>query len=340
MINYGVIGCGVISKVHCAAIEKEINSKLITVCDIVPEKANDLAKTYGCNAVYDYDEVLKDPNIDVITICLPHHEHYKLFKKSLSAGKHVLTEKPLGINFNDVSDMVKISEATELKTTVAFQHRHSILVKALKTYLDSGLFGDIKGGELEFHCTRDMDYYDSDEWRGKWATEGGGTLINQAIHTVDLANLFLGCPLNVEGSIENRQHPKIEVEDYAQGSVIYKNSLLMLKAVNSNEKPWEPKLTINCLKGKFVLIGSDHLHSLELYDSNETEIIKKLTDIENEMKQKEVSGKACYGSLHNLVFEDFTNSIINNTKPLMSIKEGAMANNIVLEFYKNRRGNL
>lgn len=338
MINYGVIGCGVISKVHCAAIEKETNSKLLTVCDTDPERANTLAEMYACNAVYNYDEVLADPNIDVITICLPHHEHYRLFRESLAAGKHVLTEKPLAIKTNDVRDMVNLSESTNLKTTVAFQHRHSILVKEIKRYLNSGIFGDIQGGELEFHCTRNMDYYDSEEWRGKWETEGGGTLINQAIHTIDLANLFLGNPIKVEGSIQNRQHHKIEVEDYAVGTVRYKDSLLMLKAVNSNEKSWEPKLTINCMKGRFVLIGSDCLHSLELYNSDSADILQKLRTLENEMKQKEVAGKACYGSLHNLVFEDFTNSIIEDKRPLLSIKEGAMANNIVLDFYKNRIG--
>lgn len=337
MINYGVIGCGGISKVHCPGIQKQKESRLHTVCDIIPERADALAKEFACNAVYNYDDVLQNDEIDVITICLPHHEHYELFKKALAAGKHVISEKPLAINMENLVEMVKLSETTSLKTTVAFQHRHSELIIALKEYLDSGLIGEIESAQLDFYCTRDMDYYNADSWRGKWATEGGGLLINQAIHTIDLANLFLGKPIKVTGNIKNLLHPEIEVEDYALGDVKYSNCLLKIKAVNSKEKNWEPKITLNGSKGQLVILGSDKIISLDLIDEDCTEIKDNLKKIEKSMIiDKDLPGKTCYGDLHERIFDNFTHSILDNKAPLVSIKDGAMANEIVLGFYKNR----
>lgn len=340
MINYAVIGCGGISKVHCAAIQLQKDSFLHTVCDIVPEKADQRAAEFNCSASYLYDEILGNSEIDVVTICLPHHEHYSLFKKALSGGKHVISEKPLAINMEDLEDMVELSETTTIKTTVAFQHRHSLLVKALKTHIDNGLIGNIEKVDVNFFCRRDMDYYDADEWRGKWATEGGGTMINQAIHSIDLANIFLGEPIHITGRTENRFHSQIEVEDFGEGIVFYNdNRVLNLKAINSHEKDWEPKLTIYGTEGFVTLLGSDVLLDFEIYNGDKSAIKAELKEIEELMqKDKTLPGKSCYGDLHERVFDDFTQAIIEDRKPYLSVKDAAMANKIVLEFYDNFRG--
>jgi len=338
MINYAVIGCGVISGTHCSAITSQENSKLYAVCDIIPERADKLAKKYNCKSSYSYDEILQNNEIDAISICLPHFKHLAFFEKAIKNGKHVITEKPLAIKFKDIEQMVLLSEQTTLKTTVAFQHRHSILVQKLKSYLDNGIIGKITGGEINFYCDRDMNYYSSESWRGKWATEGGGTLINQAIHTIDLANFFLGMPVNVKGYIKNKRHKEIEVEDFASGKVFYKdNKELTIMAVNSSQKKWEPKLKITGSKGSFTLLDSNTLLEFQTDSKNSISLKKTLKETENQMKEiKNLPGKKCYGNLHTLVFEDFTKSIITDSKPFLSVKDASIANEIVLSFYNKQ----
>lgn len=335
MINYAVIGCGGISEVHCSAITSQKNSRLYTVCDIIPEKADKLGKKYNCKTSYNFNDILQNDKIDVVSLCLPHFKHVDFFEQALVSGKHVIIEKPLAIKYEDVKKMVLLSEQSDLKTTVAFQHRHSILIQKLKSFLDNGLIGEITGGEINFCCDRGMDYYNADDWRGKWSTEGGGTLITQAIHTIDLANVFLGVPVNVKGYIENREHPNIEVEDFAFGKVFYKdNKVLTIHAVNNGQKKWEPKLKVYGSKGSITLLGSDTLLELQTDNNEDTESIKSLHDIESQMKNiQNLPGKKCYGDLHKLVFEDFTKSIIEGREPLLSVKDASMANEIVLGFY-------
>ena len=224
MVNYAVIGCGVIGKVHCTAINADSQSNLLYVCDSISARAENLAEIYNCDAVFDYMDILENPSIDVIAICLPHSEHIWLFEEAIRSGKHVLCEKPLATTPDDILKMVELAEKTDFKTTVAFQHRHSPLIQSLQSYVKEGVFGQILGGEINFGCNRTMEYYNSEVWRGKWRTEGGGTLINQAIHTIDLANVFLGEPESLTGEVENRLHSEIEVEDYAIGQIFYEKN--------------------------------------------------------------------------------------------------------------------
>jgi UDP-N-acetyl-2-amino-2-deoxyglucuronate dehydrogenase len=290
LINYAVIGCGVIGKVHCSAIESDPQSYLLFVCDINARKADELADLFNCRASYNYNKLLQNPDVDAITICLPHSMHVKLFEKALLQGKHVVCEKPLATTPRDIYKMVELSENSIMKTTAAFQHRHSPLI-----------------GKLE-------------------------TLINQALHTIDLANVFLGKPESLSGIVENRSLSDIEVEDFAFGQIIYeKNRTLSLTAINSKDESWKPILKIKGSKGSFILEGSDSLIDL---DVNSTDVLNELSAIETKMKEdKSLPGKKCYGNLHNLVISDFSEAVINNRKPYVSIKDASIANEIVLGFY-------
>lgn len=334
MVNYAVVGCGVIGKVHCAAIDLDPMGKLLFVCDIDVNKADKMADLFNCFSSYNYNELLLNPDVDVITICLPHSAHFELFEKAVSHGKHVLCEKPLATTPKDIYKMVELSEYGKLKTTVAFQHRHSPLIIKLKELVIQGAFGEILGGEINFSCERSMDYYNVDFWRGRWETEGGGTLINQAIHTIDLANIFLGIPNSLSGRVENRSHCEIEVEDFAIGSISYEKSrTLSLTVKNSKGESWKPYLKIVGSSGSFTLNGSSSLIDINI---DSVLVHEELAKIELMMKDdKPLPGKKCYGNLHNILFSDFSEAITNNRTPLLSIKEASKANEIVLGFYNS-----
>jgi len=157
----------------------------------------------------------------VLHICLPHHLHAPVSVAALKKGIHVVCEKPMATTVADAQAMIAAAHSSGSKLEIIFQNRYNPATAAIKEALDSGELGPVQGGWLRVTWHRSEDYYTSNDWRGRWATEGGGALINQAIHTFDLMNYFLGSPTSVSASVANRAHPSIEVDDVAEGLIAY-----------------------------------------------------------------------------------------------------------------------
>jgi len=331
VVKYGVIGCGVIGNVHARAVINDPGAVLTAVCDIRSERAEAFKQEFGCRSYLDYHELLQDDEIDAVTICLPHGAHRDAFRAAVRRGKHVLCEKPLGIRPEELSDMISLSEEAPVVTAGLFQHRFSPLVQTLHQALLSGTFGEIQGGSLTFSCERDGAYY-SDDWHGTWSAEGGGTLINQAIHTIDLACLFLGDALSVSGSVERQWRDDIEVEDTAEARIRFdRGRILSLRAENRAGGGWSPVLTIRGNRGMFTLEGSDRVLSLETESAVLRESVRKAESLI--AGEAAGPGKACYGNLHTYAVHDFTDAVENGWEPFLSIREAARANELVLGIY-------
>jgi len=139
----------------------------------------------------------------------------------LKKGIHVVCEKPLATTVADAEAMIAAAKESGAKLEIIFQNRYNPATVAIKDALTSGGLGRVLGGWLRVTWFRSSDYYLKNDWRGRWATEGGGVLINQSIHTFDLMNYFLGSPTSVSANVANRAHPDIEVEDVAEGVITY-----------------------------------------------------------------------------------------------------------------------
>lgn len=210
----GIVGCGGIAQVHAKALAKSDFAELIACADIRLERSEAMARQYGPMSAYaSLEEMLEKEPIEVLHICTPHSLHTPMARLAAKKGIHVFTEKPPVISWEQWAEFLAL-EQEKIRVGVCFQNRYNRSVRYLEDLLASGKPGKILGARAFVTWSRGAPYYTESGWRGSLTTEGGGVLINQSIHTLDLMVRFLGRPQAVEASMANR-HLKgvIEVED-------------------------------------------------------------------------------------------------------------------------------
>lgn len=224
MIKAAIVGCGVIHENHANAIIKYNGAEISSFCDIKPDRALNAAAKYGGKATSDYKEILEDSDINVVHICTPHYLHTPMAIEALRHGKNVLMEKPVAMNYEEAEKLIRAAQESDRKIGVCFQNRYNNTNRRIKELLTSGETGRILGARAFVNWRRDDKYYLESDWRGKWSTEGGGVLINQAIHTIDLLQWFLGEIESVSGHAATRKLGDIiEVEDTAEAYIRFKS---------------------------------------------------------------------------------------------------------------------
>ena len=222
--NAVILGCGAIGPVHAAAIAESSDARLYGVCDIVPERRAVLAEQYGCKSFSSVEEVLADPEVDTVHICLPHYLHAPMAIRAAEAGKHIVLEKPVALNAAEAAGIVRAVEKAGVTCCVILQNRFNPSVEKAKEWIDKGELGRMLGLRCILTWHRTPEYYRSEEWRGKWATEGGGLLINQAVHMLDMLYHLGGQVESVKGTTDTRVlQDVIEVEDTAEATLYYKD---------------------------------------------------------------------------------------------------------------------
>lgn len=207
-----IVGYGTIGPVHGHALEHVEQAQLYAVCDINPEARKRCSDQYSVVEYDDFDTMLEDECIDSIHICTPHHLHFEMIQKALAKGKEVVVEKPLTRTKEELELLMQLEHKE--KVCVVLQNRLNPCVQKMKELLDSGDLGALIGVRSFVTWKRDASYYKRDDWRGKWDTEGGGLLINQAIHTLDYYIYLLGGMQSVQAQMSNYTlKDVIEVED-------------------------------------------------------------------------------------------------------------------------------
>ena len=227
-LNVGIMGCGRISRFHGMPAAAQPNVELRAVCDLIPERAKPMAKLFGAPKTYkDYKEMIRKEKLDVVHICLPHYLHAPVAINAMQMGCDVLTEKPMAISMEQAEEMVKTAKKTKRKLGVIFQNRYNAGSQLVKQCLESGRLGAVKAAKCNVTWYRPNEYYTESDWKGTWDKEGGGAIIDQAIHTLDLMCWFLGYGIKeIDCSMANRAHQGvIEVEDSAEGLITFKNGV-------------------------------------------------------------------------------------------------------------------
>ncbi len=211
MFRVGLIGCGGISAVHARVLGELENTQLIACADVIPERA----ARYGCKAYADWREMLDRERPDAVHLCTPHYLHPGMVSEAARRGIAVFTEKPPAI---DAAGWEQVKDAARhAPVGVCFQNRYHPHILSCRRFLREGTYGDLKGIRAFMTWNRTAEYYSAADWKGKWATEGGGALINQAIHTLDLIVGFMGMPDTAEAAMRNHHlRDAIEVEDTAE----------------------------------------------------------------------------------------------------------------------------
>ncbi len=250
-----VIGCGAIHQNHLDAIASCPQADLYAVCDIDAAQGEKTAASANCKLFTSFDEVLADPAIDVVHLCTPHYLHAPMAIAAMKAGKDVLTEKPMAMGIYETMDMVRAARETGRTLGVCFQNRYNYTSQHVKSLLNSGSLGKVHGAKAMVTWGRDAKYYGQAPWRGTWQYEGGGVLINQAIHTLDLLQWFLGLPVSVAAQMSCYQlQDCIEVEDTAHGIFTFADGTRAIFYATNNYCTSSPiELEIVCEKAVLTL---------------------------------------------------------------------------------------
>lgn len=186
-MNFAIVGCGVIAFTHAKALEQLPGETLYAACDIIPEKADEFAKRHGAQKVYyNADDVMADPAVDIVCVCVPSGTHGEICAKAARAGKAIVCEKPMEITPEKIDKVIEEVEKSGVKMQCIFQRRLMPVAIAVRKAIQEGKLGKICLAEAELKYYRDQEYYNSAGWRGTWDQDGGGALMNQGVHGVDL----------------------------------------------------------------------------------------------------------------------------------------------------------
>lgn len=215
-VTTAVVGLGDISSVHLAAIQRNPRCRLVAVCDIDPARAAAAAVLHGVPGFTDHRTLLHEIRPDVVHVTTPHHQHVPVALDAVAAGVHVLTEKPVAESVAAAEPLVQAARSASVKVGLVLQNRYNPTSVAIRNVLDAGDLGTIDGARASIWWSRTPAYYAASPWRGRWSEGGGGVLINQAIHTLDLLLWLLGDPVAVHGTAATLAlGDVIEVEDTA-----------------------------------------------------------------------------------------------------------------------------
>jgi UDP-N-acetyl-2-amino-2-deoxyglucuronate dehydrogenase len=236
-VRTALIGCGKVGRIHARALSQLPESEFVAVCDSDPKRAESFATEFNVSAFSNISEMVHECGVQVVSVCTPHPLHAVNVIEATACGAHVLVEKPLASNLRDCDLMIASAERHSRQLGVVSQRRFFEPVQRIKAAIDAGKIGNPILGTMTMLSWRDEAYYRSDPWRGKWATEGGGVLVNQSPHQLDILQWLMGPIEEITGYWGNLNHPAIEVDDTAVACVRFRTGALASIVTSVSQKP-------------------------------------------------------------------------------------------------------
>ena len=331
-VKFGIVGCGRIAQRHAEHIENL--GTLVAVCDVVKEKADQMAEKYNAKAYYKIEDMLAAGNeMDVVSIVSPNGLHAEHSIKALNSGFHVLCEKPMAISVNDCGEMIKTAEKNNKRLFAIKQNRFNPPIEAVKKVIDEGRLGKIYSVQLSCFWNRNEDYY-FNSWKGTKDMDGG-TLYTQFSHFIDLLYWMIGDVKEAKAIIENYAHEGIiEFEDTGVAILKFHNGAIgtVNYTVNSYGKNMEGSLTIFAEKGT-VKIGGQYLNELE-YQNIENYKIENLAE-----GNKPNNYGTYFGSMsnHDKVYANVIDVLQNGASISTNAFEGLKTVEIIDKIYESAR---
>ncbi len=330
-LRVGIIGCGNIFPMHAQSIKDREDAEIVAVCDSKEDRAKEKADQHNCAFYTDFNQMFKVEKLDVIHICLPHHLHAPVAIEAAKQKIAILTEKPMAIKYEDAVEMVETARAENVTLGVIFQNRYNPGSKLIKSMLVNGELGEIKAGKLSVTWDRSDAYYQNSDWKGTWDMEGGGVIIDQAIHTMDLMRWFVDSELKyVDASISNRAHEIIEVEDAAEGVIAYKNGVITaFHAINYYTYDAPVEIELHCEKGIAKMVADRAVVTLNdgrefIADNNPLETF-----------DYDSGAKGYWGVSHVKQINNFYDSLRDNKTPTISGAEALKTQQMIAAVYES-----
>jgi UDP-N-acetyl-2-amino-2-deoxyglucuronate dehydrogenase len=336
-VRFALVGAGVIGAVHGKALADLADvAELVAVVDPDPRKARALASRHGAAATTDLDSVLGRDDIDAVTICTPSGLHADGAVAALDAGKHVVVEKPIDVNLAAADRIIDAEKRSGKTVAVISQHRFDKSTEKVLQAVRDGHLGPITSAIASHAWWRGQTYYDSGEWRGTWALDGGGAIMNQTVHTINLMTTIVGTPIEVFAYTACLAHNRIEVEDTAVAVVKFDSRALgIIHGTTAAYPGLDASLRVFGTKGSAV-ISNDELVFIHENPGEAPEIAmsergaNQVTD-EFKLEPEDIP----LGRAHRRQLADFVEAVTTGRPPRVGTAEARTALSVILAMYES-----
>lgn len=353
-VRFGIVGCGAIGPTHAGALKQLENAEIMAVADVIPARAKAMAEKFGVGKIYPSDEVLlQDATIDAVIFATPSGMHADQAVRAMKAGKHVVVEKPMDVSLDACDRMIAAERETGKKLAVISQHRWDHASIFVKDAITTGKLGKLILVDMTVKWWRTQQYYDSGDWRGTYKWDGGGALMNQGVHTVDLMQWLAGPVESIYARCTMAGHERIEVEDVAVATLKFKNGAVgNLLATTAAYNGQTARLDLYGSEGTAIIDG-DRLAMFRLKDGTEVTAegasrhaisvaMGGTASVKDETAQRlgsaaEKDPGAVWGDAHREQLRDFIRAIQTDSKPLIHGSEGRRPVEIILAVYESAR---
>ncbi len=326
----GLIGCGNIFSVHAESLVNTPDVELASVCDINLARSSQAAKKYKCHFYTNYNKMFKEEKLDSVHILTPHYLHPPMAIRALKNKINVLTEKPISIDPKDGERMIKAAKDNKIRLGVIFQNRYNPGSRLVKENLLNGRLGRIKAAKLFVTYHKPDSYYKTSNWKGRLDKEGGGVLIDQAIHFIDVLRWLIDDKVDyVEANTSRRMHKLIEVEDLAEGVIKFKKgAYICFYLMNFYSFDADPEIEIDCENGRAKIIKDSA--KINFYDGKELKAEPKPDEYIDYGENR----KDYWGFCHCIQIKEFYKALRENREPEVNGEEALKTQKIVWNIYK------
>lgn len=329
-VRFAIIGGGMIADFHARAMADISDVELVGVYEPIEEFATKFSNKYNIHAFETYEKVLDSDNVDAVSICTPSGLHASQAIKAIQHGKHVVMEKPMAINREDAQRVIDEARKYGVKVCVISQFRYSPAIKRVKQEIEKGAFGKIVSASLSMSYYRSVEYYNSSEWRGTWAMDGGGALMNQGIHGVDILQYLMGGVDWVMASMDTMTRP-IETEDMVVAIMKFKNGALGTLQASTTCFPGYERRTEICGDKGSVVLEEDRILKWNL-PTDFLETNKTGNGLHATADPKNIALEN-----HRIQLEDMARAILQDKIPFVDAIEGKKSVDIIIGVYESAK---
>jgi predicted dehydrogenase len=338
-LRFALVGAGAIGRVHAKALAELADvAELVAVVDPDPDRARDLAWRYGVAvATTDLDAVLRRDDVDAVSICTPSGLHADGAVAALDAGKHVVVEKPIDVSLAAADRIIDAEKRSGKAVSVISQHRFDRSSEKVLQAVHDGTLGTITSAIASHAWWRGQSYYDSGDWRGTWALDGGGAVMNQTVHTIDLMATIVGTPVEVFAYTACLAHERIEVEDTAVAVVRFDSGGLgIIHGTTAAYPGLDASLRVFGSKGSAV-ISNDELVFLHENRAAAPEIaMSEMTGLNQVTDEYRLGPEDLrLGRAHHRQFADFVEAVTTGRPPRVGTAEARTALAVILAMYES-----
>jgi len=336
-VGFGIIGCGNIGPVHAESLQHVRNAKLVAVSDLNGKSAKKLTAKYGGEPYTDYRQMLERPDVDAVSLCVPSGLRAEIAEDCAKAGKHILSEKPLEVTTKRIDRIIKATDKAGVLLGCIFQSRFTEDSQLIHKAVQDGRFGKLVLGDAYIKWYRSQEYYDSGAWRGTKKIDGGGALMNQGIHQIDLLLWFMGPAKQVQAQAATVAHEGLEVEDLATAMIQFESGAYGV--IEGSTAVWpghSARVEVHGTNGSAVMEDG----ALKFWRFDKRKPVDK--KIEARLNAESVLGSGAADPLaglkiegHRRQIQDFAEAIQKGRLPMVEGREGRRAVALIEAIYKS-----